>query len=55
LLDLYEKVSGPLTMKGGFEKILLFPDLITKLNIIKPDIQNELKAISNSKPVANLH
>lgn len=27
LIDLLEKISGPLVFHGGFEKIIQFPDL----------------------------
>jgi hypothetical protein len=38
LMDLFEKISGPQTIKGGFEKIILFPDLFLKLQVLKPDL-----------------
>ena len=38
LMDLFEKISGPQTIKGGFEKIILFPDLFSKLRVIRPDL-----------------
>lgn len=54
LIDLYEKVSGPLTMKGGFERILLFPDLLTKLQSLKPSLQSDLTNLRGSLPLPNL-
>jgi hypothetical protein len=38
LMDLFEKISGPQTIKGGFEKIILFPDLFSKLLVLRPDL-----------------
>lgn len=54
LIDLFEKASGPLNMKGGFERILLFPDLLAKVHAIKPALQSELTNLPGSKPLANL-
>ena len=38
LIDLFEKISGPLVVIGGFEKVILFPEVIQKIKELKPDL-----------------
>ncbi len=36
IIDIIEKISGPLVIKGGFEKIIQFNDFLAKLDLVKP-------------------
>ena len=42
-MDLFEKISGPLNVKSGFEKMMLFPDMFKKISQIKPKFSEELE------------
>ena len=41
-MDLFEKISGPFNVKQGFEKAILFPDMLKKVTSIKPQLASDL-------------